>query len=456
MSISDTNNKNNNNIIYTCCLCKNQFDKLYYHYCKTCCDVMFPDIDSDKNMTKEKKIVQIIIKQFKNRIWSYDKRIIGGTSGRRPDLFTDLKTHVIIIEIDEKAHKDYKTDIGKRMTDISNDVGQRPCVFIHFNPDAYYVESGNKIPSCWDNKTGEWCIKYVNDWNSRIKTLINTVLFWIENVPEGRAKIVKLFFDSNNITKVNNKKTPSLDKYYCSLCDYSAGTNTNLHIHFKTKKHTQNEEKNSKSNKKLISLFTRINKEIKTEICKRKMLVLTNFDDLRKEMNDLVNVKAKFITKTQDDSSYICTECEQTFDNNNSYKTHTYTCQQIGPKYKLLASLNVELVCQVKQLLEICKYSDNGDEEADVIELDKTQQNLSKQNDKLKLKYDALKKQNVELHNKHNDLEKQMIRIQINYDNIKDKYEEMQIQNKETKTQHKDFNMTNQLIEFLEKTKLGQ
>jgi len=31
----------------------------------------------------------------------------------------------------------------------------------------------------------------------------------------------------------------------------------------------------------------------------------------------------------------------------------------------------------------------------------------------------------------------------------------MQAQNKEIKTQHKEFNMTDQLIEFLEKTKLG-
>ncbi len=65
-----------------------------------------------------------------------DKKIEGGCSRRRPDLFIDLGSHCIIIEVDENQHRQYECE-EKRMIDLYEDSGFRKMVFLRFNPDSY-------------------------------------------------------------------------------------------------------------------------------------------------------------------------------------------------------------------------------------------------------------------------------------------------------------------------------
>ena len=46
---------------------------------------------------------------------------------RRPDVYFDLRTHVLIVEIDEKQHHGYKKiDVDARNMELIKDLGDRP------------------------------------------------------------------------------------------------------------------------------------------------------------------------------------------------------------------------------------------------------------------------------------------------------------------------------------------
>ena len=165
------------------------------------------------------------------------------------------------------------------------------------------------------------------------------------------------------------------------------------------------------------------------------------FDELREELSDGIKIQIDFITKTPEDTNYICTECGQIFIHMHSYKAHTYVCQQISNKYKSLVQLNIDLICQVKQLLNICKMK-----EINKTTNNKTNENLIKEltdyNIKLKSKYKASKKKYEDLENKYNMIENQrtifeakcnmfetnIIQSQIKYNNLKDKYNKIKMQ----------------------------
>jgi hypothetical protein len=126
-----------------------------------------------------------------------DKQISGGSSKKRPDLLTDLGSYVIDVEIDENQHSNYDPDSeNKRMMEIYQDVGERPIVFIRFNPDNYIDENGKKITSCWGlNKERKMTVKKCKDkeWIERMNVLKNQIQYCIDN-PTDKTIEIKLFY----------------------------------------------------------------------------------------------------------------------------------------------------------------------------------------------------------------------------------------------------------------------
>lgn len=112
----------------------------------------------------------------------------------------DLGYQIIIVEVDENQHVDYDTTCEKqRINDLYSDLGDRPIVFIRFNPDEYTIGNVKKM-SCWGiNKVGIYDIKksYQKEWKERLNTLKNTINYWInpENVVNDMIEIVYLFYD---------------------------------------------------------------------------------------------------------------------------------------------------------------------------------------------------------------------------------------------------------------------
>jgi len=172
--------------------------KIYKGYCLRCFINTFPDEPVSKKYykIKEKHIADFVRDNFKDLEIIFDKQIDGGCSKKRPDIFIELLTHCIIIECDENQHKDYNCE-NKRTMKIFIDLGNRPIVFIRFNPDKYINNEKISIPSCfgYHETLGIPIILDKNDWNNRLSSLKLTINKYINNIPEKEITIEKLFFD---------------------------------------------------------------------------------------------------------------------------------------------------------------------------------------------------------------------------------------------------------------------
>jgi hypothetical protein len=156
-------------------------------------------IHSRNYKTKEKCVVDYVIDNYPDFTWRCDKQIENGCSKRRPDLFLDLGTHILIIEIDEEKHVNYSCE-NKRIMELSQDLGFRPIIFIRFNPDKYTNKNGKKITSCWKvNELG--LIQLVKttekEWKNRLQKLKEEIQKCLE-VDESELKMINinyLFYD---------------------------------------------------------------------------------------------------------------------------------------------------------------------------------------------------------------------------------------------------------------------
>jgi len=163
---------------YLCETYKNKNNK-YNGYCTRCYIHLFPNEPISKNYkTKEYAVLEFIRETYPEHTWINDKKIEGGCSKKRPDIFLDLLTHSIIIEIDENQHRSYDNCEIKRINLLFEDLGDRHIVFIRFNPDDYIDKDNNKITSCWGiDRNGLSSVKKSKrrEWSNRLDTLKNIV-----------------------------------------------------------------------------------------------------------------------------------------------------------------------------------------------------------------------------------------------------------------------------------------
>ena len=190
-------------------LCKTPFcetyknpKKEYEGHCLRCFVYTHPDKPNSRNYkTKERTVVDIVFTAFPNFTWVADKKVADGCSRRRPDLFLDMGSHVIIVEVDENQHTDYDCSCeNKRLMEISQDIGHRPIIFIRFNPDDYTDQSGTKVKSCFAaDKSGIYKVakSKVGDWNIRTNALLQQIAYWSETPTTKTVEVVQLFYDAN-------------------------------------------------------------------------------------------------------------------------------------------------------------------------------------------------------------------------------------------------------------------
>ena len=162
---------------------------------------LFPDKPVSRNYkTKEYAVVEFVKTTFPDLSWISDKRITGGCSKRRPDLFLDLGYQIIIIEVDENQHTVYDCSCeNKRIMELSQDVGHKPIIFIRFNPDDY-DENEIVVNSCWGlNNKGICVVKKSKskEWIQRLNTLKEQLNYWIypNNITNKTIEIIQLFYD---------------------------------------------------------------------------------------------------------------------------------------------------------------------------------------------------------------------------------------------------------------------
>ena len=181
--------------------CETYGNPKYKNYCLACF-VNNPENQTNPLIrnykTKEKEVVDQIIKTFTNFTWISDKKVQDGCSRRRPDLLLDMGTHIIIVEIDENKHTNYECSCEhKRLMELSQDLNHRPIIFIRFNPDDYTNQEGILIKSCWKlNKLGIMQIIKTKEkeWEERINILKQQIQYWIDNSTDKTIEIVELFY----------------------------------------------------------------------------------------------------------------------------------------------------------------------------------------------------------------------------------------------------------------------
>ncbi len=119
-----------------------------------------------------------------------DSKISGGCSRRRPDVFIDLLTHVLIIEIDEDQHLSYNESCEYvRTIELNEDIGHRPMYIIRLNPDSYKL-NGKSIRGCFTSKME----LNKKEFTHRYSTLLSTVLDLTATPPERLIESIELFF----------------------------------------------------------------------------------------------------------------------------------------------------------------------------------------------------------------------------------------------------------------------
>jgi hypothetical protein len=161
-------------------------------YCATCLRFYFPLLDRWKNIKqKEVYLVKEIQKSFPDLSFVFDKIIdCQSCSKRRPDIFLDLGYYSIIIEIDEHQHYGYRCE-NKRMMEIFESLGNRPIIFIRFNPDRYNNTKGIFTFS----KGGT--IKPNKYFQERYNTLVDTIQHYLNFKPTKEVEEKLLFFDKD-------------------------------------------------------------------------------------------------------------------------------------------------------------------------------------------------------------------------------------------------------------------
>lgn len=171
---------------------------VYKGYCMRCYMYINPDNPIIKNYkTKEKYVAEFIRDKFTELNIMFDKRIENGVSMRRPDVYIDLSSHVIIIEIDENQHSDYDCICeNKRTMELFIDAGSRHLTIIRFNPDSYFDMNGQHISSCWAfNEKGFCNIIDETNWVNRLTVLENTINSIIKEGNTREVNIINLFYD---------------------------------------------------------------------------------------------------------------------------------------------------------------------------------------------------------------------------------------------------------------------
>ena len=174
-------------------------------YCPYCAMEYKPELmNTIARKTKEETVVMEMKKRFPELEWISDKKIIGGSSRRRPDLFLDLGFRVICVEVDENQHVRYTEELeNKRVNEIHNDIQNRNLVFIRFNPDSYF-NGFEKVDSCWKRASGGDVIKYnvmkshIKKWEARLEELEKRIKYYLDenNSMTENLVVEKLFFDN--------------------------------------------------------------------------------------------------------------------------------------------------------------------------------------------------------------------------------------------------------------------
>ena len=150
-------------------------------------------------MSREMYMRRGLVKAFPSTAFVFDKVIDDGCSRRRPDVFIDLLTHVVIVECDETQHRGSSYSCETRRTmELFEDVNRRPTVFIRFNPDTYRV-GDVRVGGCFreDVLDGEKVLSPLPSWRGRLKELCGVFECALGTIPEREITEIHVCYNKD-------------------------------------------------------------------------------------------------------------------------------------------------------------------------------------------------------------------------------------------------------------------
>jgi hypothetical protein len=178
-------------------------------YCMECFSYKFPTHKLVRfARSEEMAVLDAVYTRFVDENWAqtmvHDRSIEGGCSQKRPDIFVDLGTHILIVEVDEYQHKrgNYSSCDNMRTMTLFQDAGSRPTVFLRFNPHGYVAANGVAVPSPWTKTKTEQkprvIDKHRTEWVARLQCLFERIEYWtqLEDFPRKEVTVEYLFYDS--------------------------------------------------------------------------------------------------------------------------------------------------------------------------------------------------------------------------------------------------------------------
>jgi hypothetical protein len=151
-------------------------------------------------MPRKQRVKEIIVgnairEHFPQLAWRLNQQIQDGCSHYRPDLFVDLFTHSLIIEIDEHQHRNTNYSCEeKRIMRLFEDLGNRPLIVIRFNPDGYTEQdAGRRHRSCFTNNKD----LVQKEWQRRFAVLQQEVQgALVPEIPKRELTVIHLFYSN--------------------------------------------------------------------------------------------------------------------------------------------------------------------------------------------------------------------------------------------------------------------
>jgi hypothetical protein len=180
---------------------------VYDGFCVRC--AVYNGVNVKRNhKTREKAVTDVIKEEFSEMDWKTDKIIDGACSRRRGDIHVDLGYLYLIIEIDERQHRGYPELCDKRRyheiaLDVYSSSGERPIVFLRFNPDGYTDNEGIVVTTPWGRtKTGLWSLtkERIIEFLDRTDVLTNRIEYYMDedNIPSNPLTVETMFYDGHN------------------------------------------------------------------------------------------------------------------------------------------------------------------------------------------------------------------------------------------------------------------
>lgn len=171
----------------------------YDGMCVRCYSHLFPDQPIARQYRiKERHVFDAVVARFPDRPWVLNRTIEGGCSRRRPDVFLDAGTFILVIEVDEEQHRGYSCE-NRRLMELFQDGGARPVVIIRFNPDDFVDAQECRVTGCFGLDSKGFCqVKpsKVEEWQARLEVLFARIEACLGHSEMNReVTVVQLFFD---------------------------------------------------------------------------------------------------------------------------------------------------------------------------------------------------------------------------------------------------------------------